>query len=57
MTLETGAYWEAKGVETFYPQVEIRFAVDPEEGGVGGKGHWHVPVLLGPHGYTTYRGS
>lgn len=35
----------------FYPRVEVHFRVsDPEE-------HHHVPLLLSPHGYTTYRGS
>ena len=47
--------------KTFYPEVEVKFLVDikgerkGEEG--DGKEHWHVPVLLGPWGYTTYRGS
>jgi 5-hydroxyisourate hydrolase len=37
--------------ETFYPQVVVVFRVtDPA-------GHYHVPVLLSPFSYTTYRGS
>jgi 5-hydroxyisourate hydrolase len=37
--------------ETFYPQVVVVFrATDPA-------GHYHVPVLLSPFSYTTYRGS
>lgn len=47
----TGSYFEALGTEFFYPQVEIAFRLDrPDE-------HYHVPLLLGPFGYTTYRGS
>ncbi|TKX20883.1 putative HIUase/transthyretin family protein [Elsinoe australis] len=36
---------------TFYPDVEINFYTDVAET------HFHVPLLLGPWGYTTYRGS
>ena len=62
MSFDTGAYWEAKGVNPFFPQVDIKFATQ----GYGGrdmsaveekKKHWHVPLLLGPYSYTTYRGS
>ncbi|KAL9593919.1 MAG: hypothetical protein Q9219_007315 [cf. Caloplaca sp. 3 TL-2023] len=37
--------------ETFFPEVEVRFFAD------GKSGHCHVPLLLGPWSYTTYRGS
>ncbi|KAF2458805.1 transthyretin-like protein-like protein [Lineolata rhizophorae] len=51
LRFETGPYYDAKGVEPFYPEVELRFVVRrPEE-------HFHVPLLLGPYSYTTYRGS
>ena len=49
LRFDTLRYW-GKG-KTFYPEVEIRFFVDGESG------HYHVPVLLGPWSYTTYRGS
>jgi 5-hydroxyisourate hydrolase len=53
LKFDTQAYW-GEG-RTFYPEVEVKFFVEsPADGGVG---HWHVPVLLGPWGYTTYRGS
>lgn len=46
-----GAYFERRGITSFHPTVAIAFAVrDPAE-------HHHVPLLLAPHGYTTYRGS
>jgi len=47
----TGAYFAARGVAAFYPEVTITFTVaDP---GV----HYHVPLLLSPFAYSTYRGS
>ncbi len=39
-----------KGVESFYPYVEIVFTIRSDE-------HHHVPLLISPFGYTTYRGS
>jgi 5-hydroxyisourate hydrolase len=47
----TGAYFAARGIETFYPEVTITFEVtDPA-------GKYHVPLLLSPYSYSTYRGS
>lgn len=44
-------YFEASGRTSFYPHVDIVFSVvRPEE-------HFHVPLLLSPFGYSTYRGS
>ena len=40
-------------MKTFFPEVEVKFLVRQEAKGE----HYHVPVLLGPFGYTTYRGS
>jgi 5-hydroxyisourate hydrolase len=55
LSFETGAYFAERGVEAFFPEVVVRFRV-PE--GASEKGeHFHVPVLAGPFGYTTYRGS
>ncbi|AUX24792.1 5-hydroxyisourate hydrolase [Sorangium cellulosum] len=51
LTFHTGAYFAALGVESFYPTVSVLFEIrDPAQ-------HHHVPLLLSPHGYTTYRGS
>ena len=47
----TGPYFAALGVETFYPEVSVVFVV------TGADGHYHVPLLVSPYGYTTYRGS
>ncbi|KAI6892115.1 hypothetical protein KC318_g13615 [Hortaea werneckii] len=49
LTFETEAYY-GKG-KTFWPEVELRFAAKK------GEMHYHVPLLLGPWSYTTYRGS
>lgn len=47
----TGAYFAAAGRACFYPEVAIDFEVTaPHE-------HHHVPLLLSPFGYSTYRGS
>jgi 5-hydroxyisourate hydrolase len=51
ITFATGEYFAARGIATFYPEVSVVFEVtDPDQ-------HHHVPLLLGPFGYTTYRGS
>ena len=51
LTFATGAYFAARNVTGFYPAVSIDFEVrDPIQ-------HHHVPLLLSPYGYSTYRGS
>lgn len=48
---DVAAYFASLGVEAFYPEVFITFEVRrPSE-------HHHVPLLLNPFGYATYRGS
>jgi 5-hydroxyisourate hydrolase len=47
----TGAYFAARGQATFYPRVVVDFTV------VAGQAHYHVPLLLSPFAYSTYRGS
>lgn len=49
LNFETEAYY-GKG-KTFWPEVELRFAAQV------GEEHYHVPLLLGPWSFTTYRGS
>jgi 5-hydroxyisourate hydrolase len=47
----TGPYFAATGVAGFYPEVDVIIQIDdPAQ-------HYHVPLLLSPFGYTTYRGS
>jgi 5-hydroxyisourate hydrolase len=56
LTFGTGAYFTARGVATFYPEVAVTFTV-PEPAGGAEAGHFHVPLLLSPFAYSTYRGS
>ena len=51
LTFDTGAYFAADNRECFYPQVTIDFVVE------AGQDHYHVPILLSPYAYSTYRGS
>lgn len=46
----TGEYFHSSDTRTFYPYIEITFEILDDE-------HYHVPLLLNPFGYTTYRGS
>lgn len=51
ITFDTRAYFRGKNVDTFYPSVIIMFEIkDPAS-------HYHVPLLISPYGYSTYRGS
>jgi len=51
LTFETGDYFAAAGVETFYPLAVVVFRVGDASQ------HYHVPLLVSPFGYSTYRGS
>lgn len=55
LSFNTEAYFEGRGVETFFPEVEVKFVV--REGQREAREHFHVPVLVGGFGYSTYRGS
>lgn len=50
LKFETQAYFAQQNVQTFYPYVEIVFEITSDE-------HYHVPLLISPYGYSTYRGS
>jgi 5-hydroxyisourate hydrolase len=51
LLFETAAHFRAASRESFFDRVALEFHVaDPSQ-------HYHVPLLLGPFGYTTYRGS
>ena len=51
LTFETGAYFAVFRMMTFYPEVTVLFEVrDPAQ-------HYHVPLLVSPYGFSTYRGS
>ncbi|MEY4512831.1 MAG: hypothetical protein RLZZ450_4953 [Pseudomonadota bacterium] len=51
VVFETEAYLLATQQEVFYPRVEVSFRVRE------GEEHYHIPLLLSPFGYSTYRGS
>jgi 5-hydroxyisourate hydrolase len=51
LRFDTGAYFAATGQRGFYPEVVIMFEV------ATGRDHYHVPLLLAPYAYSTYRGS
>ncbi|MGE6473863.1 hydroxyisourate hydrolase [Psychrobacter sp. NPDC078631] len=50
VTFDTQSYFDAQQLTAFYPQVVIDFVVNDAS-------HYHVPLLLSAHGYSTYRGS
>lgn len=51
LTFDTGGYFGRLNMATFYPEVTVTFQVtDPDA-------HHHVPLLLSPFAYSTYRGS
>ena len=51
LTFDTRAYFVARKVEALYPQVIVVFDVRRSSE------HYHIPLLLSPYGYSTYRGS
>ncbi|OJJ51588.1 hypothetical protein ASPZODRAFT_127683 [Penicilliopsis zonata CBS 506.65] len=58
LSFAVGAWFEAQGVESFWPEVDVKFTVKGRgREGEDGWRHYHVPVLLGPWNYSTYRGS
>jgi len=50
LRFETKDYYDSQQIRTFYPFIEIVFDLQSDE-------HYHVPLLLSPFGYSTYRGS
>ena len=47
----TESYFVSVGVSGFYPEVQVIVSLDDPAG------HYHIPLLLSPYGYSTYRGS
>lgn len=50
LRFEVEEYFATTGRAAFYPRVDVSFVI-------GDEGHYHVPLLLSPFGYSTYRGS
>ena len=55
LVFDTRRYFEGRGLRAFYPSVIITFEVVQAQGQE--PEHYHIPLLLSPFGYTTYRGS
>ena len=51
VTFKTGEWFTAHKQATFFPEVPVIFAVD------GTVPHYHIPLLLSPYGFSTYRGN
>ena len=51
VVFDTAAYFARSGQRTFYPEVAVSFLIDDAGG------HYHVPLVLSPFAYSTYRGS
>jgi len=51
LIFDTRSYFELQKISALYPVVEVTFRVRE------GESHFHIPLLLSPNGYTTYRGT
>ena len=51
MTFHVGAYQRGRGTKGFYPEVPVVFEIGATDE------HYHVPLLVSPFAYSTYRGS
>jgi 5-hydroxyisourate hydrolase len=51
LSFDTGSYYALQQIDALHPVVEVTFQARD------GESHLHIPLLLSPNGYTTYRGS
>lgn len=51
LVFDTGSYFKSSNIAGFYPRVVVEFEVRDA------KAHYHIPLLLSPFGFSTYRGS
>ncbi|WP_194712962.1 hydroxyisourate hydrolase [Noviherbaspirillum soli] len=51
VTFKTGKWFASQKGVTFFPEIPVIFSVD------GSVAHYHIPLLLSPYGYSTYRGN
>jgi 5-hydroxyisourate hydrolase len=51
LVFDTESYFSGIEIEAFYPQISVIFRIGDEPQ------HYHIPLLLSPYGYSTYRGS
>ncbi|MFZ7115224.1 MAG: hydroxyisourate hydrolase [Bacteroidota bacterium] len=50
MIFDVKPYFEKQNIKSFYPSVTVEFEISEDS-------HYHIPLLLNPFGYSTYRGS
>lgn len=50
LIFETNSYFESKKIDTFYPFIEVIFEIKDQQ-------HYHVPIIISPFGYSTYKGN
>ena len=51
LVFDTKGYFTSQGLAAFYPSIDVVFEARP------GNTHYHLPLLLSPFGYSTYRGT
>ena len=51
IVFETGDHFKREGKATFFPRIPVEFKTE------AGVAHYHIPLLLSPYGYSTYRGN
>jgi 5-hydroxyisourate hydrolase len=51
VTFKTGDWFRQKNERSFFPEVPVVFVID------GSLEHYHIPLLISPYGYSTYRGN
>lgn len=51
VTFKTGDWFRQKNQRSFFPEVPVVFVID------GSLDHYHIPLLISPYGYSTYRGN
>jgi len=51
VTFKTKPWFDSKKQESFFPEIPVEFHISKTDE------HYHVPLLLSPYGYSTYRGS
>lgn len=51
LSFDAGSYYAPQNIDALYPVIEVTFQARD------GESHFHIPLLLSPNGYTTYRGS
>ena len=51
VTFETGDWFKKHDTATFFPEVPVIFSADASVE------HYHIPLLLSPYGFSTYRGN